>query len=244
MLSADRNQQIDGRKSDLVRDRVLAMLEERQVGEAIPAERKLAADLGVSRPTLRAVIDGLVREGMLLRRHGSGTFVADRKLALPLTMTSFSEDMTRRGMVPGSRVLAFDVTLAGAKLGNKLRVSPSAEVYTIRRLRLADDEPMAIESLTVPRKLLPDLGSKDLERASFYTLLAQHGVTIAAGVQTIEPTVTSEQESEVLGVPLHSPAFLFERVSESSGEEVVEFVRSVYRGDRYRLISELRQPGR
>src|SRR5258708_1432900 len=123
MLSADRNQQVDGRKSDLVRDRVLAMLEERQVGEAIPAERKLAADLGVSRPTLRAVIDALVREGMLLRRHGSGTFVADRKLALPLTMTSFSEDMTRRGMVPGSRVLAFDVTLAGAKLGNKLRVS-------------------------------------------------------------------------------------------------------------------------
>jgi GntR family transcriptional regulator len=220
------------------------MLDELPVGEAIPAERKLAVELGVSRPTLRAVIDELVRDGLLLRRHGSGTFVAERKVALPLTMTSFSEDMTRRGMAPGSTVLAFDIAHAGAKFGHRLKVSPGAEVYTIRRLRLADEEPMAIESLTVPRKLLPDLTADDLESASFYTLLAQRGVTIAAGVQTIEPTVTSEEESEVLGVPLHSPAFLFERVTESGGGEVVEFVRSVYRGDRYRLVSELRQPGR
>lgn len=234
----------NGRKTDLVRDLVLAMLEELPVGEALPAERKLAAELGVSRPTLRGVIDELVREGLLLRRHGSGTFIAERKVALPLTMTSFSEDMTRRGMAPGSRVLAFELTSAGAKLGHKLKLSPSAEVYAIRRLRLADEEPMAIESLTVPRTLLPDLTAGDLESASFYTLLGRRGIAIAAGTQTIEPTVTSEEESEVLGVPLHSPAFLFERVTESGGGEVVEFVRSVYRGDRYRLISELRQPGR
>src|SRR5207302_10372586 len=112
------------------------------------------------------------------------------------------------------------------------------------RLRLADNEPMAIEFLTVPRTLLPDLTGDDLESASFYTLLGQQGVNIAAGFQTIEPTVTSEEESEVLGVPLHSPAFLFERIPESGRGEVVEFVRSVYRGDRYQLISELRQPGR
>jgi len=244
MVSSDRNHQLDGRKSDLVRDRVLAMLEELPVGEAIPAERKLSVELGVSRPTLRAVIDELVREGLLRRRHGSGTFVAERKVALPLTMTSFSEDMTRRGMVPGSRVLSFDITHAGAKLGQKLRVSPSDEVYEIQRLRLADHEPMAIEFLHVPRTLLPSLTGEALESASFYTLLSKAGIAIAAGVQTIEPTVTNQAESEVLGVPLHSPAFLFERITESGGGEVVEFVRSVYRGDRYRLVSELRQPAR
>jgi GntR family transcriptional regulator len=244
MVSSDRNHQLDGRKSDLVRDRVLAMLDELPVGEAIPAERKLAAELGVSRPTLRAVIDELVREGLLLRRHGSGTFVAERKVALPLTMTSFSEDMARRGMVPGSTVLSFEIAHAGAKLGQKLRVSPSAEVYEIQRLRLADHEPMAIEFLHVPRTLLPDLTGEALESQSFYTLLAQAGIAIAAGVQTIEPTVTTPEESAVLCVPLHSPAFLFERITESGGGEVVEFVRSVYRGDRYRLVSELRQPVR
>src|ERR687884_1007121 len=98
----------NGRKSGFVRDELLAMLDELAVGDAIPPERKLATELGVSRPTLRAVIDELVREGMLLRRHGSGTFVAEPKIALPLTMTSFSEDMARRGMVAGSRVLSFD----------------------------------------------------------------------------------------------------------------------------------------
>jgi GntR family transcriptional regulator len=230
----------NGGKSGFVRDELLAMVEDLEVGDAIPAERKLAGDLGVSRPTLRAVIDELVREGLLLRRHGSGTFVAEPKIALPLTMTSFSEDMARRGMVPGSRVLSFEVIQAGAKLGQRLKVSPTAEVYAVRRLRLADAETMAIELLNVPRTLLPNLTQDLLEGASFYTLLQQEGVTIVSGVQTIEPTVTTEEEAEVLGVPLHAPAFLFERITESEGGEVVEFVRSVYRGDRYRLVTELR----
>jgi GntR family transcriptional regulator len=229
-----------GGKSGFVRDELLTMVEDLEVGDAIPAERKLAGDLGVSRPTLRAVIDELVREGLLLRRHGSGTFVAEPKIALPLTMTSFSEDMARRGMVAGSRVLSFEVIQAGAKLGQRLKVSPTAEVYAVRRLRLADAETMAIEFLNVRRTLLPNLTQDLLEGASFYTLLQQEGVTIVSGVQTIEPTVTTEEEAEVLGVPLHAPAFLFERITESEGGEVVEFVRSVYRGDRYRLVTELR----
>ena len=99
---------------------------------------------------------------------------------------------------------------------------------------------MAIEFLNVPQTLLPNLTQDLLEGASFYTLLQQEGVTIVSGVQTIEPTVTTEEEAEVLGVPLHAPAFLFERITESEGGEVVEFVRSVYRGDRYRLVTELR----
>src|SRR5919206_396204 len=106
----------NGRKSGFVRDELLAMLDELAVGDAIPPERKLATDLGVSRPTLRAVIDELVREGLLLRRHGSGTYVAEPKIALPLTMTSFSEDMTRRGMRPSTQVVSFECTTAGAKL--------------------------------------------------------------------------------------------------------------------------------
>ena len=92
-----------------MRDEILGMLDELQVGDALPSERRLAQDLEVSRPTLRAVIDELVREGLLLRRHGSGTYVAEPKIALPLTMTSFSEDMARRGMRPASRVVAFEL---------------------------------------------------------------------------------------------------------------------------------------
>ncbi len=230
-----------GSKQALVRDKILGMLDELQVGDALPSERRLATDLGVSRPTLRNVIDELVREGLLLRRHGSGTYVAEPKIALPLTMTSFSEDMTRRGMRPGSRVVAFDCMAAGAKLGQRLQVSPMDEVWVITRLRLADDETMAIEWLHAPRVLLGDLRREELADHSYYELLkTRRGITIASGVQTIEPTVTSPEEAELLGVPVHSPAFLFERTTQSDGGEVVEFVRSVYRGDRYRLVTELR----
>jgi GntR family transcriptional regulator len=230
-----------GSKQALVRDEILGMLDELQVGDALPSERRLAQDLKVSRPTLRAVIDELVREGLLLRRHGSGTYVAEPKIALPLTMTSFSEDMARRGMRPSSRVVGFELQSAGAKLGQRLQISPVDEVWVITRLRLADDETMAIEWLHAPRRLLPELRREELATHSFYELLrVRRGITIASGTQTIEPTVTSPEEAELLSVPVHSPAFLFERTTQSDGGEVVEFVRSVYRGDRYRLVTELR----
>ena len=230
-----------GSKQALVRDEILGMLDELQVGDALPSERRLAQELKVSRPTLRAVIDELVREGLLLRRHGSGTYVAEPKIALPLTMTSFSEDMARRGMRPVSRVVGFELQSAGAKLGQRLQISPVDEVWVITRLRLADDETMAIEWLHAPRRLLPELRREELATHSFYELLrVRRGITIASGTQTIEPTVTSPEEAELLSVPVHSPAFLFERTTQSDGGEVVEFVRSVYRGDRYRLVTELR----
>jgi GntR family transcriptional regulator len=228
-------------KQSLVRDELLSMLDELRVGDAIPSERRLAASLSVSRPTLRQAIDELVREGLLVRRHGSGTYVAEAKIALPLTMTSFSEDMARRGMRPSSQVLTFEAISAGAKLGQRLRISPAEQVWRIRRLRLADEETMAIEFLHVPKRVVPRLTREDLEGHSFYELLRERfGVVVASGVQTSEPTVTSEDEAEILGVPLHAPAFLFERITESERGEVVEFVRSVYRGDRYRLVAELR----
>src|SRR5205814_905446 len=123
-----------------------------------------------------------------------------------------------------------------------LNVSPDARVVLIRRLRLADGEPMALETLHVPAALVPGLTRERLEDASFYELLEHdYGVVIASGMQSIEPTVTNEEESELLGVPLHSPAFLFERTSRTASGETVEFVRSLYRGDRYRLVAELSQ---
>ena len=235
------NGRANGSKQELARDALLDLVDDLGVGAAIPPERRLAAELGVSRPTLRAAIEELVREGLLLRRHGSGTYVAEPKIALPLTMTSFSDDMRQRGMRPDSRVLSFTEEAAGAKLGARLKISPVERTWAIRRLRLADDETMAIEFLHVPQRIAPTLTRRDLEGHSFYDLLAQrYGIAVAAGTQTIEPTVTNDEEAAVLGVPVHAPAFLFERTSTSDQGEVVEFVRSIYRGDRYRLVTELR----
>jgi GntR family transcriptional regulator len=229
-------------KQVLTRQRVLELIDQLQVGEAIPSERRLSSELGISRLTVRAALDDLVRDGYLERRHGAGTFVSEPKIAQRLTLTSFSEDMRRRGMVPGSRTIELRETHAGAAVGRALNVSPDARVVLIRRLRLADGEPMALETLHVPAALVPGLTRDQLENSSFYELLEhEYGVVIASGIQSIEPTVTNEDESELLGVPLHSPAFLFERTSRTEQGETVEFVRSLYRGDRYRLVAELSQ---
>ena len=112
----------------------------------------------------------------------------------------------------------------------------------ISRLRLADRETMAIETLHVRESLVPGLTARRPRAAARSTRssrpLRDH---IVGGDQTIEPTVTNEEESEALGVPLHSPAFLFERTTHSESGEIVEYVRSIYRGDRYKLVTELRR---
>src|SRR3974377_1359224 len=111
-------------KQSVARQQVLELIERLGVGTAIPSERQLSADLGFSRLTVRAALDELAREGYLVRRRGSGTYVQQPKISQELTMTSFSEDMRRRGMVPGSRTLTMTTQLAGARLGRFLNVSP------------------------------------------------------------------------------------------------------------------------
>jgi GntR family transcriptional regulator len=230
-------------KQSETRRQVLDLIEQLGIGSAIPSERQLSADLGVSRLTVRAALDALAREGHLVRRRGSGTYVQHPKIAQELTMTSFSEDMRRRGMVPGSRTVSLARELAGARLGRALQVSPAEKILVIKRLRLADGEPMAIETLHLPEQLVPGLEPEDIDRGSFYELLGgRYGIRIAEGTQAIEPTVTDEEESEALGVPLHSPAFLFERTSRDAEGRTFEFVQSVYRGDRYRIVTELSRP--
>ncbi|MDX6453495.1 MAG: GntR family transcriptional regulator [Gaiellaceae bacterium] len=222
------------------RERVLELVEPLSVGDAIPSERQLGIDLGVSRLTVRAALDELVREGYLVRRRGAGTFVAEPKVAKGIDISSFSDDMRARGLKPGSRTLDLRTELAGARLGRILHVSPSEQILSVKRLRLADGDPMAVELLHTIASLVPGLTAKDLEENSFYELLEhRYGVSIVGGTQTVEPTVTNEEESAALGVPLHSPALLFERVTRSSAGQLVEFTSSTYRGDRYRLVTEI-----
>jgi GntR family transcriptional regulator len=227
-------------KRELVREHLLRLHDELAVGSAIPPERELTARLAVSRPTVRAAVDELVAEGYLERRQGSGTYVSRPSVGRPLTLMSFSDDMRSRGLRPGGAVLSLRSEPAGAKNGARLELSPRSRVWAIRRLRTADDEPMALETAHVPERLLPGLGPDDLDGRSLYELLRGVGIRVGVATQSIVPTVTTEEESRLLHVPELSPAFLFERTTRSQAGEVVEFVRSVYRGDRYRLVAELR----
>jgi GntR family transcriptional regulator len=215
------------------RERVLELIDELGVGDAIPSERQLGIDLGVSRLTVRAALDELVREGYLVRRRGAGTFVAEPKVAKGIDITSFSDDMRARGLTPASRTIELRTIPAGARLGRILHVSPSEPVVAAKRLRFADGEPMAVELLHVRSSLVPGLTAEDLETNSFYDLLAtRFDVSIVGGTQTVEPTVTNDEESAALNVPLHSPALLFERVTRAATGDIVEYTSSTNRGDR------------
>ena len=215
------------------------MIDRLWIGAAIPSERQLSADLGVSRLTLRAALDDLAREGYVVRRRGSGTYVQLRKIAQELTMTSFSEDMRRRGMEPGSRTLSLDPELAGARLGRFLNVSPGAEIVVVKRLRLADGESMAIETLHVPTEVVPGVKPADLE-GSFYELL-RDPVRDRDRDRDTDDRADGDQRGGVGGARCAAPlARVPVRTDEPRRDRsTLEFVHSIYRGDRYRIVSEL-----
>ncbi len=232
-------------KLQRVRAELAELMATMSAGEPLPAERDLAARLGVARMTLRRAVDTLVDEGRLLRRQGSGTFVVpSTTIAQRLSASSFSADMRGRGLRPGGHTLHARISPAGVVLSAVLGVPPSTSVLHVRRLRTADDVPMALEDLHVPCDIAPGLDGDDLEGASFYELLAgRYGTPVVSGTQTAEPTLVTADDAAELGVPVGSPAFCFERTSRRADGRVVEFVRSIYRGDRYRIVVDIFPPG-
>ena len=227
-------------KQRMLRARLAELIAAMAPGEPLPAERDLARELGVARMTLRRAVDGMVADALLVRRQGAGTFVAPTKVAHRLAANSFSADMRARGLRPGSRTLSASSSPAGVMLAALLEVAAGSPVLHVRRLRLADGEPMAVEDLHVPADLVPGLTGADLEDHSYYELLAErYGHRIASGTQTAEVALTTPEDAEVLGVPAGAPAFCFERTCRVDGGRVAEFVRSVYRGDRYRIMVDI-----
>jgi GntR family transcriptional regulator len=226
-------------KRERVRAYLLALVEDRRPGDAIPSERTLCAELGVSRPTLRAAVDELVATGQLVREHGRGMFVAPGKITQELVAESGPAAAPQAPGAWASRVLEFRTVTAGARIGRKLRVSPAAELVYVARLRLVDGAPIALEYLHIPAALVPGLTPEQMETGFYAHLREERKVVAARAVQSIEPTVLSEDEAELLGVPVLSPALLFDRVTSDSAGRPVEYVRSLYRGDRYRIVSRL-----
>jgi GntR family transcriptional regulator len=223
-----------------VRDRLRELIDVRGPGDPMPSERSLCEHLGVSRPTVRAAIDDLARDGLLVRQHGRGTFTSPHKISQEVPAASGQPVPPAEGDWT-SEVLVCRTEPAGARLARRLQVSPADELLYVMRRRIVDGEPMAIEHLRLPAALVPGMAAADFVTGSLYRLMRERfGVDPADAVQTTEPTVTDTHESQLLDVPLHSPALLFERTTRDRGGRVVEFTRSIYRGDRYRITSHLR----
>ncbi len=229
-------------KRTRVREYLRDQVESLVPGDPIPSERTLCEQLGVSRPTLRAAVDELVTTGLIVREHGRGMFVAPAKITQELAPAPEERgfSLPPASGTWSSQVLELSNVQAGARVGRKLHISPAAMITYIARLRLVDGEPMAIEHLHIPADLVPALASRDMETGDFYELLRErHGVRVHEAVQSMEPTVTSEKEARLLSVPVLSPALLIERLTSDDTGRPVEYVHSIYRGDRYRMVSRI-----
>ncbi|PTX58491.1 GntR family transcriptional regulator [Melghirimyces profundicolus] len=209
-------------------------------GDMIPSERVLSEQYGISRMTVRQAINNLVRDGYLYREKGKGTFVASNKIEQPLQgLTSFTEDMRSRGLKPEARLLNFSVEPAQGKLVQKLRLTEGESVSVIKRVRLADDLPMALETTFLPVRLVPGLTETQAYGSIYEYIENQLGLKIEHATQTLEASVARERESEVLQIKKGSPVLLIERTSYLSDQRPLELVKSVYRGDRYKFNVQL-----
>jgi GntR family transcriptional regulator len=215
-------------------------------GGMLPGERELAQRCGVSRMTVRHAIEHLMVRRLVERRHGAGTFVRRPAPAQPLMATSFHEDMRRRGLVPSSRLLWSDTVPADPELAGHLEIPAGEHVLRVCRVRLADDEPMTLETLRTPCSRVPGLTGADLVGdVSFYAILtARYHRHIASGKQSVAPVVLDGREAELLGVSAGQPALRFVRTSRDQYGDVVERVESVARGDRYLIEVDLIPPAR
>lgn len=210
-------------------------------GSLIPSERELCERYGISRMTARQAISGLETEGLLYREQGKGTFVGQSLIAQQLLqLTGFTEDMAARQRKPGARVLSAEMWPAGEETAERLRIRAGQPVYRLRRLRLADGEPLAIELTRVSFIGCERLLNYDLAQESLYRLLeGTFDIPLLEADEELQADRASEDESELLQVPAGSPVLRTQRVMFTRRNQPVEFATAVYRGDKYRFYTRL-----
>jgi GntR family transcriptional regulator len=213
-------------------------IENRVLGpdDALPPERDLAEDFQVSRITVRKAIDGLVSEGLLVRRQGSGTFVSARVEKNFSKLTSFSEDMRARGRTPRSVWLKKTAGSVTPEEALALRSSPGTPVYRFHRIRFADDAPMSVEYATVLASCLPSL---DAVASSLYEALEHAGNRPVRALQRLRAVLLTGEQAELLQAKEKDAGLLVERLGFLKDGRAVEFTQSYFRGDIYDFVAEL-----
>jgi GntR family transcriptional regulator len=204
--------------------------------DALPPERDLAEQFAVSRITVRKAIDGLVSEGLLTRRQGSGTFVSNRVEKNFSKLTSFTEDMIARGRTPTSKWLSKSAGTVTPEESLTMGLSPGTPVYRFQRLRFADASPMALENCTVQVFCLP---SVDAVSSSLYGALEKAGFRPTRALQRLRSVLLTPEQAELLGAQDGDAGLLVERRGFLPDGRAIEFSHSLYRGDTYDFVAEL-----
>jgi GntR family transcriptional regulator len=213
-------------------------------GSRIETELELMTRYGVSRATIRQALGGLIAAGLLEIRRGLGTYVRARPLEHVMGgFYTFSREIERHGMAPGTRVLGVAVEQADERVASALGVLPGTPVVALSRLRLADDQPVVAETSWLPAGRFEGLERFDFGRVRLYdTLITRYGVRPVRAHEAFEPVLLTSAEAELLERRRGDPALRVERTAYDADGAIVEYCRSTVRSDRYRYSVELREP--
>ncbi len=205
-----------------------------QHGALLPSEAELARQYQVSRITAKRALDELVRQGWAFRPQGRGTFVAQARIRDISGFRSFSEDIRGRGFQPSSQVLDFVEMEPEPAILTRLHLPAGEHAFLLKRLRLADGEPVAVETAYIPCRLCPRLLQEDLAAGSLFALLAEKYTLAPTWADAeIEALLPTREQARLLGLKIGTPVLVAQRVTYSADYEVIETVESVYRGDRF-----------
>jgi GntR family transcriptional regulator len=207
-------------------------------GDLLASEEEMARVYQVSRMTARQALHGLKARGYALSQKGRGTFVTRPKLEKNIMhLRGFTEDMKQRGMVPSSQLIEQTVVKASEEIAESLKIEPETAVMKLRRLRLADGTPMALEASHIPLRPFPGLERISFAKQSLYYILREnYGVRVAWADETIEALPATREESELLTIPRRASVLSISRVIITTEQIPIEVACSRYRGDRYRAL--------
>ncbi len=210
-------------------------------GETIPAENQLCEQYLVSRGPLRQALDILVRDGRLSRKQGKGTIVLPPKIERGLSgFYSYTTLIEQKGLRASSHLLSFETAEAKGSVTRYLEIPEDECVYRIRRLRLANGEPLILELIYIPTAICSSLTAEKMLTAPLYTLLSTcYNVILARAKQFFEPVVTDQYEAHELGIPDGAPALLIQNITYNSDNRPVVLSKAIMRGDRVRYFVEL-----
>jgi GntR family transcriptional regulator len=211
-------------------------------GAQIAPEPELMAQYGVSRATVRQALAGLIAEGLLEIRRGLGTYVIAPRFEHTIGgFYSFSREIERHGLQPATEVLDLRTQPSGDIVAESLGIPVGTPVVALRRLRLAGQDPLVVETSHLPSARFPGLETVDFSQVRLYdTLLNRYGCRPTRARETFEPILLSADEATLLDQRRGEPALRVERIAFDQDDIPIEFCRSTVRGDRYRYSVELR----
>ncbi len=211
----------------------------------IPSENELSRTYGISRMTVRSVLNRLVMAGLLYRVPGKGTYVAEAKIeSSPLSWMGIREQLERMGYETETRLLTVELVSPSTRISKMLEIKPGATAYLVKRIRYVKGVPLSIHTSYIPQEVSPDLERQELEAKQLCDILKdEYNCRIARQVETLESITASTEEAELLEVSTSFPLLLLENRIYNSNHVPIEYSKVVFRGDKIKLRLEHGQNG-